>query len=72
MGGVVFPVREDSGSVASLPYVTTMYYKRTRRGTVYNTSKDSLDYLFLPADIRLGTRWRIKNRRNTLTVRLFP
>ena len=62
MGGVVFPVKEDSsGSVASLPHITTMYYKRTARGYMYNTSKESLDYLFLPEDIHLDKKWKIKN-----------
>jgi hypothetical protein len=62
MGGVVFPVKEDStGSIASLPYITTLYYKRTGRGYVYSTSRESLDYLFLPEDLHLGKKWRLKN-----------
>jgi hypothetical protein len=62
MGGVVFPVKEDStGSIASLPCVTTLFYKRTGRGYMYSTSKESLDYLFLPEDIYLGRKWRLKN-----------
>ncbi len=28
---------------------------------MYNTSKEWLDYLFLPGDIDLGKKWKIKN-----------